>query len=581
MIICLECGVVSRAAFFLWMTACISWASPVFVPPDESFPLIDRGQLPMEVRVIEKLAQDYALLADHGAMGNAGKLRLRAQLIALSQRLSPRLDLVREIRLGLIAGDYQGVSTQEERNDAKKRIFRVGEWLLKEPKNSEAYLLGQLTLDVLVQVEPNHPLLAQRDISGLKKRWLGVIAPLEEFEAVTTKLPEPRPEVTPEIIPKVLEESPLLLTELTAKTPMILQRKEGTRSLGLVPLELKLEYKKGKESALQFKPKFQGKTEPPILAKLSAYFTAQGNPLPSGLEMELTTGINPYSARNEANLLAPLAMMLDSALSGNKLRAKSILFAKLNPDGTLTRPAQSWELLKALQNSPPPPGTRLLVPPSLAEELAGLLVIRAPEILFQYEVIACRTLKEASAYYLVAHQPPNSLVKASKIFKEITDKVPSRNTEIPAFLVFESVKKRLAAAAQTDARHLSASTLLLQASARRPNEYTRRIFAMEFRDVLKALEKTPAYSGNTSGIETLKAYHQARRKEWRAFADSRLIRRGEDDLLTEGQRVIDGLSPIVRKMASAEYFSYKNIEYEQWRLKVSVFLKKLDEIAVK
>lgn len=559
----------------------------IFVSPDESAPLIDRGSLPLSVPAIEQLATDYATLADESFSENPAQLRRQAQLIVLAERLSPSQALAREIRLGLIAGTYQAVSTPEQRKAAQKRVFAKTRWLLEEPAQSEGHLLGQLTLDIIAGIKPTHALLKTHHAAGTKRRWAGVIAPLSDFggedgEGITAApIPEPRkPAPAPSPAPEV--KPAFLISQLQTESPMIVENRGGLKNPTLVPLTLNLRVRKNSNLELNFTPRLVDRNfqlSSTTLRNLNTLFSTRDRQIPDGAQLNFETGSLSYSTLNKDNLLAPLAMMLDSALSGKKLSPNTILFAKLNTNGTLARPTRSWELIQALRKRRPAPGTRLLVPPSLAEEMSALLVLKDPGFLFRFEVIACETLDQAAEFYLETNQPPTSLASASANFREVSTKARSRMRELPQFLVFDGVKKRLEAAARADRRHLSASVLLKQASARRPKEYTRRIFAMEYRLALAPLKNFPTLNGLTNSGETLKAFHLARRKEWREFADSRLIARAEEPLIKEGQKVIDALSPISRKLNNIESVLSARAEYEQWKIQVTLFFETLDQIA--
>ncbi|MGC6583182.1 MAG: hypothetical protein ACON4K_12775 [Akkermansiaceae bacterium] len=572
-----------RVAFSFWITASFGMAALTFIPADESYPLIDRGRVPLSLPGIEKMAEDLAILADQDFAHKPAGLRRQAQLIALAERLSPGQEIAREVRLGLIAGDYQAVSLPKQRKEARNRVLGTVKWLVEEPKGSEGRLLGQLILDSLSGIQHDHPLLGRHELGGINERWRGVVAPLEDFGTTESDLfpetPRPDPTPAPEPDPAPAADPTFLFTELQTATPMIVETRQGLKSPLLNRISLKLSANDGGRDSIRFNPRLTDADSPDFVQELVTFFKGQERPLPSGALLSLETGSLSYSKVNKDNLLAPLAMMLDSALSGKKLKRDVILFAKLNSDGSLSRPARSWELIQVLRERIPAVGTCLLVPPSMVEELTALLVIRDPAFLFKYEVIACRNMEEAAQFYLETNQPPESLAKASAFFQEVSQKASERMRELPSFLVFESVKRRLGAAAQADSRHLSSSVLLRQASARRPTEFSRRVFAMEYRLALANLETSPSNRSQWRQPGTLKNYHLARRKEWREFADRRTIGRGEEDLLTEGQKLIDSLSPIARKFGDNQTSSAALIEYEQWRIKVSLFFAKLDQIA--
>ena len=457
----------SRVAFFLLLSVFPGSAAPIFVPPDETYPLIDRGQVPLDIPAIESLAKNLATLADRPIPTSAERLRVQAMLLALSQRLSPAQETAREVLLGLEEGSYHPVSSQKDRDEAKGRCLVSTKWLLFRPQESEGQLLAQQILDVLSLIQPKHQLLKKHDAEGMAQRWQGVVAPIEEFGGKKVTATLPTPQVVKELEPiKPIPETPeaekkepdFKLTEFLIDTPIITANKllgtyPSLSSLSLVVRKNSNEKERGK---LTFKPRLD-KGEPIAAAlydQVSDFFKKQERELPSNYHFHLGIG-SAYSKLNQGNLVAPLAMMLDSALTGRALKPNVILFAKLQPNGSLTRPVESWSLIQALRKQRPAPGTRLLVSPEMEAELEGLLVQEDAAFLLRFEVISCRDFSEAREFFFKDGTIPSGLSQASVIYRNIVEKAKPRMKDLGAFLVFDSVESRLAAAARSVGKEIA------------------------------------------------------------------------------------------------------------------------------
>lgn len=582
-----------RLVFFLLFSVFPSSADPTFIPPDETYPLIDRGQIPLDIPAIESLAKDLATLADRPIPSKADGLRVQAMLLALAQRLSPAQETAREVLLGLEEGSYNPVSSQEDRNEAKDRCLASTKWLLDRPKESVGQLLGQQILDVLSFVQPKHQLLRKHDSEGMAQRWQGVVASIERFGggklAPITPMPpvvqKPDPSMpNPQTPPGEKKEPDFKLTEFLIDTPMITTNKllgayPNLTSLSLVLREASNEGGKGK---ISFKPRLDkgDPTAEALYSQLRDFFKNQKQELPSNYNFHLGTGTAAHHKLNQSNFVAPLAMMLDSALTGRTLKSNVILFAKLESDGSLTRPAESWKLIQALRKQRPAPNTRFLVPPEMEAELEGLLVQEDAAFLLRFEVIGCRDFSEARELFYTAGEIPSGLTQASVIYRDIVEKASPRMKDLGSFLVYDSVEKRLADAVRSHSHHLSAKVLFKQASGHRPDKFSRRVFAMEYREFMSSLADTPklTHSYNSNSGSALKAIQQSKRRKWRDFVDLGLVNRDEDEILNEGVKLIDELSSIARAY-ERDGFAAAEVKYADWKIRIGLFLKKLAEIA--
>ncbi|MEN8847681.1 MAG: hypothetical protein ABF377_06360 [Akkermansiaceae bacterium] len=566
-----------RAAFFLLLfsllhlAAGLTGAAPVFRPSDESFPLIRRDLIPLDISAIKNLANDLTTLADTPVKQTGVELRERAQLLTLTLRLSPSQSRAREMERSLLKKSFKASINNPDLKEARGRALDTAKWLITLPPESEGSLLGELLLDVLTPFQKNHSLIKDRDLSSIDERWSGVIAPLAEFE------PPPPPVTPPKDKPTASE---YLTTALLTTTPLLTEL-DGQQTLGAVNVSLILT-KNNNLSQLRFKPELttngRSRSSEPLHNDLKAFFTAQDRPLPDNYDLFLDTGRGSYSERNKTNILAPVAMMLDAALTGRELARNVLIFGKLEADGSLTRPAGSWPLLHSLKDKNPLPGTRLLVPSTLAEELTAILVLEEPGFLLRFEIIACDSLTEARQLYLTDAEPPTDLAAASKAFQEVAEALRrTSDGNLASSLVYDSVKSRLMSAAAASPRHLSANILLKQASGKRPSSFSTPMFAREMLRLTSTLSQVPKIEFN-SGSRPLKTFHKEQRDILENFRERRRIGRDDKEVLTSGIDLIDKLRPIIRLIEKNEGITGA-VQLVAWRAEAILFRQRLQRLS--
>ncbi|MDB4510249.1 hypothetical protein N9062_04510, partial [Akkermansiaceae bacterium] len=83
------------AAFFILTS--LANAGVRYLPANDSVPLLRRDLIPMDVDAIRELADHLAILADGPMPKSPGKLRHRAQILTLNQRLLPGQNRARSI----------------------------------------------------------------------------------------------------------------------------------------------------------------------------------------------------------------------------------------------------------------------------------------------------------------------------------------------------------------------------------------------------------------------------------------------------------------------------------------------------
>lgn len=464
---------------FLALITSVS-AEPGFIPADESYPLLRRDLVPLDVDSIQELASQLAILADGPAPAEAEKLRDKAKALTLSQRLAPAGPRARAVTKALSSLESRPEPSREELESARKTALQAAQWLIDLPAETEGHRLGQLLLDVLAPILPGNPLIQRRDEKGEAARWRGVLANVSDFDGKPKIIPT-RPDMTDPTgapTPPVIAQNYQAMALLTS-VPMLCKDIPQTSPIepALIKTSLVITERKGKNpGVLKFQPKPDFELEPLHLA-LRNFFETAGRPLPEFYNLSINTDSRRYLASNRENIAAPIAMMLDGALTGRPLRRNTYLFARLAADGTLNRPYMAWELLLHLAQTNVPRDTRLIVGAGLEEELQALLVIQKAGFFVDFEVIAAPTFEAARELFYEDGKPAEAVATAIAGYQEVREKAILANS-LGTFLGLTAVESRLVKARDASPLHLSANMLATQA-VRRPAYLTEFMLAQE------------------------------------------------------------------------------------------------------
>lgn len=523
--------------------ASTAFAATKYVPSNDSEPLIRRDLLPLDVDAIREVAKNLAILADGPLPKPASQVRNRAQALTLSQRLSPAEPRARAVQNAFLNGEDRPRPDGKEIKAAKRSLVSTTAYLVKLPNDSEGYHLGQLILDVLHQVNVNDPVLGLRDAANASQRWAGVVAKVSDFEVRS----QPNTPVKPVPEPPVQSNSKYAVTALLTEIPMFTAGlEEGAKaSCGLITTSLvitttepttKKDPDTGKEyttksDALRFQP------EPtfnitPLHGALKTFFSQNLEPLPAGYTLNVNTNKRRYLSKNRENIAAPLAMMLDAAVTGRPLRRNTILFGRLRADGSLERPVSAWELLLRLEELRLAPGTRLIVGSGLMEEMTAFLVVEKASFFTKYEVIEVSSFNDARELFYADGKPDPGLTSSMAGYAEVRDKALQANN-LGTFLSLSSVEQRLIKARDLWPKHLS-NSLLAEQAIRRPAYFTRFMFAQELDRRLEELsqfeyviDKTPeraikdAYKKTRETLDPMK--RRLQRAEEAVFDDAIIL----------------------------------------------------------
>ena len=298
--------------FFIGFLVCAllgdAFGAPKFIGPDDSYPLIRRDRIPIDIDGINNLADQLALTAD-GPFSRSGKdLHTRARALALSQRLSPAQPRARAIIQSLSNNESRPNTNRREVGEAQGAIQRTAEWLVKLPPGEEGYLLGQLLIDIISARQKDHPLVSSHDVDNQEARWRGLIAPLEKFE---NKVEDAKPRG-----PELQFKADAVLTTAPFFTYPI--GKNGImQEVSLVITDERNDGDGNRRILFRPRPNYDARS---TLSSVERYFQSAEKILPRDKSFTIDTGKFQYAANNGSTLAAPVAILVDAALTGRPLR---------------------------------------------------------------------------------------------------------------------------------------------------------------------------------------------------------------------------------------------------------------------
>jgi len=521
--------------FFIGFLVCAllgdAFGAPKFIGPDDSYPLIRRDRIPIDIDGINNLADQLALTAD-GPFSRSGKdLHTRARALALSQRLSPAQPRARAIIQSLSNNESRPNTNRREVGEAQGAIQRTAEWLVKLPPGEEGYLLGQLLIDIISARQKDHPLVSSHDVDNQEARWRGLIAPLEKFE---NKVEDAKPRG-----PELQFKTDAVLTTAPFFTYPI--GKNGImQEVSLVITDERNDGDGNRRILFRPRPNYDARS---TLSSVERYFQSAEKILPRDKSFTIDTGKFQYAADNGSNLAAPVAILVDAALTGRPLRRNTYLFAKLEDDGSLSRPHNAWPIFLELAETAPPRGSRLIVPPGAADDLRSLLVLEKAAFFVYYEVIGASHFDETRSLFYEDGQIDPKLSAAMESYQEIWGKA-LESTSLQTFVSHKSVKERLATVVGHSNLHVSASFLTLQGN-NRPPHFSEKMLARELNRCLEPLSTFRFQYGKTKDTN-LRKLHDLIRKRFDPL--ERRIGNKEKPLYNEALELIKKLKGLARDM---------------------------------
>jgi len=445
--------------FFLILSRLI--AAPHYVPADNTRALIQLEKLPLDIAALHQCAKNLLIVASEETEKSAENLRQKAKMLTLAQRLHPSLVKTNTLINTLIDGGNISAEDDLQIATAKKFLRKNAAWLLQTPEDSEGHRLGFLFSDILGELSEH----ATPD-------WAATIAPLSEFQNLEIEEISPADAGTQYLLARVESLCPLVrLKSEFQKTNYQLQ-----------PLILRTLAQDTPEEVPTSPPLKKARAK--IYQKLEAFFANHQKTLPKNSSLHFDTSIRNFKLYDETHVYAPLAMMIDSALSGKALRPDTLLIAQLNTDGTLTAPPKGWMLMSALERAQLAPGTRIIVSSDMQEELLGILTKKNFNFFLKYDILSAKNFEEARSLFYHDETASTAYTEAITPFLEVREKAPA--TKLQSFLSHESVHSRLMLASKAP-QFLSAKFLLLASNKKIPTTLSPKVFAQELHTQLSEL----------------------------------------------------------------------------------------------
>ena len=533
-----------------------------YIPADDSIPLLRRDLIPMDVDAIRDLADYLAILADGPMPKSAVKVRHRAQLLTLSQRLLPGHERARSIETSYLKGGERRLPEAFFVKSARKTVIETADWLSQLPKEADGHLLGQLLLDVIAPIASDHPVLKNHDVLNTEKRWSGVIAEISKFDPQKQLATNQDPKIKPA---QNRTTSNYKVKAILAETLMFSNgiddgaaSKPGLITTSLILTEAPTSDPDNEQApdsgdqhgALKFQPPTAFDVDP-LHASLLSFFRKNTKALPNGYNFNINTNKRQYLAKNRENIAANIAMMLDAAVSGRPLRRNTILFARLQANGNLEKPHYAWELLQRLEELSLPTGTRLIVGKGLIEEMTGMLVLDKASFFTNYEVLEASNFELARELFYEDGKSPKDLLNATQSYLEVRDKA-MQVTNLGTFLSLSTVKNRLIKASQLAPNHISA-VMLARQSVRRPAYFSRFLFAQELNRLLEPLAQFEYKIDQTTELAVKDVYKKTRDRI--TPLEKRLQRRDVE--------ILDGALDLIKELNSVGRSASAILENEE------------------
>ena len=527
-----EMSMIVRVSLFLIMGVMSVVAE--FVPPAVGPVPFRRDRLPLDIDTINGLAQQVALLASSAESSAAGR-RSVAQMAALALALNPDCKEAHDL-LDSMKGDSVPNATPPQRlKRMKNHAWQVMSWLSMPAAGDDGQALAACLGDVLVAADPRHPKAKSRKGLGETGAWKSWVADVAAFRTIR---PEPEvmsdvPEKDPE--PKV-PEMKLTPKEFSLAAP--LRVSGGTPELDSVMAFTKLDLSvSAPDGAGGFiHPNSASIPTAAIYKRLMAVMKERHPTLPENLKIHVAQAPS-MSPKQGLALTAPLALLLDAAITGEKPTATAL--AVVGDGGKLELPPLFWQSIRAI--SADASGQRLIVPAKAEEFLKGLIIMGEAEFFLDNEIMFASTAQEMCD--LAAGWPRAEIAAGYAKFEEI--QTVGKTKTLGSFVAHPSTQQRLKDLLSAMPNHASARMLALQGSRSRPRFLERNILAREIRAALEPASYLALKIGPRElSPQRLEAAHESCREKLDVLVD--FIGISDRDLHKDAQEVADSLRTLSR-----------------------------------
>ncbi|MBK1826685.1 hypothetical protein [Haloferula rosea] len=486
-----------RRLLFL-LLAMAGSACAAFVPPSEGPVPFRRDKLPVDVDTMTKLSRQLVVLAGQMDPDQPANARTVAQLLALSQALDPSNNQVRDLVDQLKDGGEVPRGEEREVDLAQARAWDLLGWLEQPEAGEDGQALGACLSDVLVKVDPQHPVALKRGDAGERGAWKDWVAGLNRFgkekepdvvETDTGNEPDMSGGDEGEDKEPEQQVAKILLSEVTCSMPVRYYMTEEKKSFTR-PVEFTLKTwakSDGKKMVVELPGEDWNSASKRSNEALFEFLEARHGSLPDGLSMSLNLpkGVAMNISRNAGALRGLLVVMANAAFTG--VPPDGMVFAAIDDDKSLAGPNRFWETIRALSDAgeDDKSGGRLVIPNAMREYLPPLLTLGKSDFFFRYEVLLADDVDDLLS--LSSSQPSEELLTALNGFKMIRDAKGTRS--LGSFVSHSSTQQRLGQIVSGFPQHASARMLALRGTSSWPKRLDRKIYAMELRSALRPMGK--------------------------------------------------------------------------------------------
>ena len=498
-----------------------------YIGPDPAPILFPRDQIPIDTDTMRELSAHLTNIATREPDGTPEQTRATAQLLALAIRLNPAnrsaLETDKSLRAGHAVDAFRG-----DINQPLRQAWGIADWLLDPDAGAGGKALGSLIVDALAVVNPRNPLAKLHDPEGEPERWKQVLPSLEAYRRIPEQEPPPQPVAPP---PPPVERPPILLGRATTKTPLFLLDGDRRRSLRIVPLSMKvMEPPKADILTFDLDPDTVSPDIATARANVRKVLEQRWPDLPIRRVAQISTGGEHYAPNNGQAISGPAALLMHSAMTGKALRPGVTLVAEIASDGSLIRPLESWNYLRALRLAP---GGRLLVPPEFEPELRAMIALEDPAFFLRWEVLIVSSI-DTALNLASENSDPAGLAATSELYEELRE--VGRDKDVGQLCVNAKVRERLSEIASRAPFHYSAKMLLVQGDAAlRPTRVEREVAGRILRSALEPVSRISQLALSQLSAKRLLTTGEATSAEIARF--SKFISPADKDLLQEAQEV--------------------------------------------
>lgn len=493
--------------FLGWVLTAALAASAPFAPPGEDPPPFRRDRLPVDTESMAALSRHLVVVSDHLPQATPNARRHITMALGLALALDPSNEAARNKLNDRLSGKtaLKGADDDAHHTRSITQIHQALGWLAKPEAGPDAHALARCFLDLLIFVDPDHPLDAAISLPRVDDPWREWIPGVEAFrESPPADEPADEPSEAPPEREQTAMVPGIALREATVRVPLW-SRADDEKSWKLASAEIRMAAthinpvnEDGEPITVPFAlrlPDVELAESARGLARLLASrLESLHGPLPEnvvisihGRELEQS-----LASRRRESIGGAVFVLASSAFSGCPPVATVI--GEIDASGDFVPPRNFWQILRSMETAP---STRVVIPSAASPYLTSLLAYEKPGFFLRHEVLLAENvadlLRFASSEQSVSEAPsPADPLSVTTRFREIASK--RGNQDVGAYVANRFVRQRLVEIVQEAPHHASARMLAIQAAGERPTRLPANLLATE---ILLALQPIGSLTNET------------------------------------------------------------------------------------